>query len=117
MHYQRLRYWALKTGTWEPQLSGNFGDPEGHRLSAKMGGDKRAEDPEGLAEAGRKGYQTLIERYPDIHHYLGKLGGKAASSNPDVVRERGRLGAESRWKQHRELKLAKAVKEDASNED
>lgn len=97
MHYQRLRYRAKKEGTWEPRPSGNFGDPEGHRLSAKMGGDKRAEDREGLREAGRIGARRCAEKHPELLGELAKLGGAKTASNPEYMRELARKGREARW--------------------
>src|SRR5688572_23030012 len=62
-HYQRFRTAAIEAGTWE-QIRlpcGNFGDPEGHLASAKMGGAVRARDRKGLSEAGRIGGRKFAE--------------------------------------------------------
>ncbi len=77
-HYQRLRRLEMKAGTWEPQPCGNFGDSEGHTISAKMGGAKRAEDVEGLRAAGRIGARRCAEKHPELLSKLWKMGVEAS---------------------------------------
>jgi len=101
-HYSRLRRWEMKFGIWEPQPCGNFGDPEGHTISAKMGGDKRAEDREGLREAGRIGARRCAEAHPNLHAQLGKILGTKVSADRDHMREIGRKGIEARRRKRQE---------------
>ena len=93
--YHRLRYWEMKNGTWEPLPKGNFGDPEGHTISAKMGGAKRAEDREGLREAGRIGARRFEEKHSGLRSAIGKLGGAKTAANREHMREIGRRGIET----------------------
>ncbi len=94
-HYCRLRYWAIKQGEWEPQPSGNFGDAEGHRLSAKMGGAERAKDREGLSEAGRLGYAALMRSNPNAREELEAARDRWMAANPATMSENGRRGHEA----------------------
>jgi general stress protein YciG len=96
-HYQRLRYWEMKLGTWEPQPCGNFGDPEGHTISARMGGSKRAEDREGLSEAGKIGARKFAENHPEGRSRISSLGGKKIAEDREHMSQMGKKGNEVRW--------------------
>ena len=102
LHYQRFRRLAMKSGTWQPLPCGNFGDPEGHTLSAKMGGAKRAEDREGLAAAGRIGARNFAKNHPDGRHKLAQLGGRKVAEDREHMRAMAKKGAETRWGKRRE---------------
>jgi hypothetical protein len=99
-HYQRFRIAAIQAGIWE-QIRlpcGNFGDPEGHTLSARMGGAKRSEDREGLRAAGRIGGRTFAAN-KEAQRALARLGGIACSRNRARMSARGRKGSAARWHQ------------------
>lgn len=101
MHYQRLREQEMRQGSWEPGPCGNFGDPEGHRISARMGGVVRAEDREGLRAASRIGARSLAENNPEARALIATMGGQALSKNRERMSQMGKKGCEVRWGKQR----------------
>ncbi|MBI3910933.1 MAG: hypothetical protein HY320_08360 [Armatimonadetes bacterium] len=97
-HYQQFRTAAIQLGIWE-QIRlpcGNFGDPEGHRASATMGGAKRSEDRAGLAAAGRIGGRRFAEN-KEAQRQVARLGGLAVARDRERMAEMGRKGNAVRW--------------------
>ncbi len=54
-------------------------DEETKERVAKAGGEARAQDKEGLSEAGRKGGETVKEeRGPEFYSEIGRKGGESS---------------------------------------
>ena len=54
-------------------------DPQTRERVARMGGEARAEDPQGLAEAGRKGGEAVVQKYGPGHMAeIGRRGGESS---------------------------------------
>jgi hypothetical protein len=54
-------------------------DPETRERVARMGGEARAGDPQGLAEAGRKGGEAVVQKYgPEHMAEIGRRGGESS---------------------------------------
>jgi uncharacterized protein len=76
-------------------------DEETKERVAKAGGEARAQDKEGLREAGRKGGQKGAETVKEEHGHefyskIAKKGGeKRAEEDKEGLREAGRKGGES----------------------
>jgi uncharacterized protein len=75
-------------------------DEETKRRVSKAGGEARAQDKEGLREAGRKGGQkgaeTVKKEYGDeFYSKLAKKGGEKRAEDKEGLREAGRKGGES----------------------
>ena len=60
-------------------------DEETKERAARKGEEARAQDPESLAEAGRKGGEAVIEKYGPDH--MSEIGEKVVS--PLMVAEEG----------------------------
>ena len=62
---------------------------------AKKGGEARAQDPESLAEAGRKGGEAVVEKYgPEHMSEIGRKGGEARSQDKGSLKEAGKKGGQ-----------------------
>lgn len=54
-------------------------DPATRERVARMGGVARAEDPQSLAEAGRKGGEAVVQKYgPEHMAEIGRRGGESS---------------------------------------
>jgi len=65
---------------------------------AKAGGEARANDREGLSEAGRRGGEVVKERYgPEFYREIGEKGGGAVKERygPEFYSEIGKRGGET----------------------
>jgi hypothetical protein len=64
---------------------------------AHAGGEARAQDKEGLAEAGRKGGEAVVEKYgPEHMAEIGRKGGESVSQDSEHMSEIGKKGGEAR---------------------
>ena len=66
---------------------------------AKAGGEARANDREGLSEAGRRGGEVVKERYgAEFYSEIGKRGGETVKQErgPEYYSTIGRKGGEAR---------------------
>jgi general stress protein YciG len=71
-------------------------DNETKQRVAKAGGEARAQNPKGLAEAGRKGGEAVVEKYGHEHMAeIGRKGGEARAQDKESLREAGRKGGQS----------------------
>ncbi|MGI0020991.1 MAG: KGG domain-containing protein [Nitrososphaera sp.] len=65
-------------------------DPETRERVARMGGEARAGDPQGLAEAGRKGGEAVVQKYgPEHMAEIGRRGGESSRRGAKRMRREG----------------------------
>ncbi len=69
-------------------------DEETRERVAHAGGEARAQDRQGLAEAGRKGGQTVSQNREHMAE-IGRKGGESVSQNREHMAEIGRKGGEA----------------------
>lgn len=63
-------------------------DPETRERVARMGGEARAGDPQGLAEAGRKGGEAVVQKYGAEHMAeIGRRGGESSRRGAKSLRK------------------------------
>ncbi|MEP0825571.1 MAG: hypothetical protein HRF40_08805 [Nitrososphaera sp.] len=73
-------------------------NPETRMRVAKAGGEARAQDREGLSEAGRRGGEVVKERYgSDFYREIGEKGGGAVKERygTEFYSEIGKRGGET----------------------
>ena len=62
-------------------------DAETRERVARMGGEARAENPQSLAEAGRKGGEAVVQKYgPEHMAEIGRKGGESSRRGAKVGR-------------------------------
>jgi general stress protein YciG len=74
-------------------------DEETRKRVAKAGGEARAQDKEGLSEAGRKGGEKVAEeRGSEFYREIGEKGGEKVKEEkgPEFYKEIGKKGGEAR---------------------
>ncbi|AFU57121.1 putative glucose starvation-inducible protein B [Candidatus Nitrososphaera gargensis Ga9.2] len=71
-------------------------DEETKERVARKGGEARAQDPESLAEAGRKGGEAVVEKYgPEHMAEIGRKGGESVSQDTEHMAEIGAKGGQA----------------------
>ena len=78
-----------------PRGRGWHGNPEGHAEAGRKGGAKVAQDRDHMAEIGRRGGRKVAQNRDHMAE-IGRRGGTKVSQNRDHMAEIGRRGGESR---------------------
>lgn len=74
-----------------PRGRGWHGDPEGHANAGKKGGSKIAEDRDHMAEIGKRGGSKVAQNREYMAE-IGRRGGVKVSQNREHMAKIGRIG-------------------------